>query len=438
VIVDLLLLAAAVALVAANAVFVAAEFSLVTVDRAPVRELAAQGDRGARGIAAALRRLSFQLSGAQLGITITSLLLGVIAEPAIADLVRPGVGRLPGLREEAVSRAVAVALALVLATVAQMVFGELVPKNAALARPLSVARFATPPQRLFSATFGPLIRGLNGAANRMVRALGVEPQEELASARSPEELGLLVRLSAEAGTLPSGTAAMLHRALRFPDKSAGAAMTPRPDCVTVPASASVADLLELARRVGHLRYPVAAQGVDDIVGVVQVAAAFGVRPELRATTAVSEVAVPAVTVPESIELPAVLERLRSQRAELAVVIDEYGGFAGVLTVEDLAEELVGEMADEYDRPQAESAEPAPTRLRPGETALLPGGLRADEVAERTGFAMPAGPYDTLAGLVLARLGRLPEPGERVDVAGWTLAVVAVRGRRIESVAVTAP
>src|SRR5215475_5911153 len=262
--VDLVLLGVAVGLIVANAMFVAAEFSLVTVERSRVRELAEGGDRGAKGIWAAVRRLSFQLSGAQLGITITSLLLGVIAEPAIADLVRPGLAALPGLHEEAASEAVAVGLALVLATVAQMVFGELVPKNAALARPLPVARLVTPPQRAFSVVLGPVIRLLNGAANTVVGWFGVQPAEELASARSPEELSLLVRLSAEAGTLPPSTAGMLHRALRFPDKTAADAMTPRPGCVSVPAAGSVADLLEIAERAGHLRYPVVAGRVDDV------------------------------------------------------------------------------------------------------------------------------------------------------------------------------
>jgi CBS domain containing-hemolysin-like protein len=283
-----------------------------------------------------------------------------------------------------------------------------------------------------------VIRLLNGAANAIVGWFGVQPADELASARSPEELSLLVRLSAEAGTLPPSTAGMLHRALRFPEKTAAAAMTPRTGCVSVPATGSVADLLEIAQRAGHLRYPVVAGGVDDVVGLATVADAFAVPVADRAATPVTAVARPAVAVPDSIDLPAVLDRLHTQRAELAVVIDEYGGFAGILTVEDLAEELVGEMADEYDQPEEESAEPAPDRLADGDTMVLPAALRADEVAERTGFVMPDGPYATLAGLVLAQLGRLPEVGERVVVEGWTLTVHAVRGRRIDQVRITAP
>jgi CBS domain containing-hemolysin-like protein len=431
---DLLLLAAATALVVANGVFVAAEFSLVTVERSLVRQLAEQGDRGARGIVAAVRQLSFQLSGAQLGITVTSLLLGVIAEPAIAHLLHPVFGGLPAGLAEGLS----VGLALTLATVAQMVLGELVPKNAALSRPLPVARLSVPPQRVFSALFRPLIAAFNTAANMIVRAVGGEPQDELASARSPEELGLLVRLSAEAGTLPTGTAAMLHRALRFGDKAAAEAMTPRVDCLTIGAAAPVTDLLVLARRTGHLRFPVRGEGPDEIVGVAGVAAAFGVPAALRADTPVALIARPPVLVPETLDLSTVLERLHAARAEMAIAVDEYGGFAGVVTSEDLAEELVGDMSDEYDPAAEESAEPSPAQLAPGSSVTLPAALTADEVEERTGFRMPEGRYETLAGLVLARLGRLPEPGDEVTVAGWTLTVEAVNRRRIERVTLVAP
>jgi CBS domain containing-hemolysin-like protein len=431
---DLILLAAAALLVAANGVFVAAEFSLVTVERSLVRQLADRGDRGAAGILAAVRRLSFQLSGAQLGITITSLLLGVIAEPAIADLLRPLLGALP----DGAADAVAVAAALVLATVAQLVLGELVPKNAAMSRPLPVARLSVPPQRVFSAVFGPLIRLFNAGANAIVRALGAQPQDELASARSPEELGLLVRLSAEAGTLPTGTAAMLHRALRFGDKAAAEAMTPRVDCTTVDAAAPVTALLALARDTGHLRFPARGADSDDIVGVVSVAAAFAVPAADRDATPVRDICRPAVLVPESLDLTTVLERLHAARAEMAIVVDEYSGFAGVVTSEDLAEELVGDMADEYDPAAEASTEPAPAQLGAGSSVTLPAALTADEVEERTGFRMPEGRYETLAGLVLDRLGRLPDPGDDICVDGWTLTVDAVERRRIERITLVAP
>ncbi|GII66032.1 membrane protein [Sphaerisporangium krabiense] len=436
-IVELLFLLGAMALVLANGLFVAAEFSLVTVERGEVRRLAGAGDRGAQGVQAAIRRLSFQLSGAQLGITITSLLLGVTAEPAIAGLLRPALGAVPGLRGPAAGT-VAALLGLLIATVGQMVLGELVPKNAALSRPMMVARLATPPQRAFSAVFAPLIKACNATADAIVRAFGAEPQDELASARSPDELSLLMSLSAQAGALPGGTAAMLRRALRFGDRTAAEAMTPRTDCVTVAGGAAVAEFLTIARRERHLRLPVSGGDLDDIVGVASVAGAFAVPADRRASTPVAAIGHPPVLVPGSLDLATVLERLFAAGQEMAVVVDEYGGFAGIVTVEDLAEELIGDIADEYDLPEEGSAEPASALLAPGASVAVPAGLRAHEVEERTGFQMPEGPYETLAGLLISRLGRLPETGDGVSVHGWGLRADVVRRRRIERITLTAP
>ncbi|GII81470.1 membrane protein [Sphaerisporangium rufum] len=435
--VDLVFLLGALALVIANGVFVAAEFSLVTVERGEVQRLASAGDRGARGILAAIRRLSFQLSGAQLGITITSLLLGVLAEPAISDLLRPAVHAVPGLPERGAD-SVAALLGLLIATVSQMVLGELVPKNAALSRPLAVARLSTPPQRMFSAAFAPLIKACNALANAIVRAVGAEPQDELASARSADELSLLLTLSAEAGTLPTGTAAMLRRALSFGDRTAAEAMTPRTDCVTVTDADTVEVFLALARRERHLRLPVSAGEMDDITGVASVVDAFAVPEADRARVRVAEIRRPPLLVPESLDLATLQSRLFEARAEMAVVVDEYGGFAGIVTVEDLAEELIGDIADEYDLPEEGSAEPEHLPLPPGASATLPAVLRAHEVEERTGFRMPEGPYETLAGLLISRLGRIPDPGDGVVVDGWTLQADAVRRHRVERIILSAP
>ncbi|GAA1257277.1 hemolysin family protein [Sphaerisporangium rubeum] len=433
-IVDLLFLLAALALIMANGLFVAAEFSLVTVERGEINRLAHAGDRGAQGIQAALRRLSFQLSGAQLGITITSLLLGVVAEPSMAHLLRPALGVLPDGAADSVSTM----LALLVATVSQMVLGELVPKNAGLSRPMAVARLSTPPQRVFSAVFSPLIKACNATANAVVRAFGAEPQDELASARSPDELSMLMSMSAEAGTLPTGTAAMLRRALLFGDRSAAEAMTPRPVCVTISADRTVAEFLVLARAERHLRLPVTGGELDDIVGVASVVDAFAVPEAGRTATPVSRIARTPVLVPESLDLAALQDRLFAARAEMAVVVDEYGGFAGIVTVEDLAEELVGDIADEYDLPEEGSDGPVAGLLAPGSSAKVPAMLRGHEAEERFGFQMPEGPYETLAGLVVSRLGRLPVPGDSVIVDGWTLRADTVRRRRIEQITLTAP
>jgi CBS domain containing-hemolysin-like protein len=431
-----LALLAVVVLIAGNGVFVAAEFSLVTIDRARVEQLAEAGDPSARRVLAALRRLSFQLSGSQLGITLTTLLVGFLAEPALAGLFRPALDAIPRV-PAGVAEAIGVPLALLVATALQMVYGELVPKNAAIANPFATARFAMPVQRGFSAVFRPVIAACNGAANAIIRAFGLEPAEELSGARTADELRYLVRHSARAGTLEPEVAVIVHRALRFGNKTAGEVMVPRPDLVSLPAGAVVADLLEAARTSGHTRFPLVAADTDTVVGLASVVDAFAVPTARRATTPLAEIRREAALVPESADLDTVLDLMQESRAEFTVVIDEWGGTAGVITTEDLAEELVGDLADEFD--PAEAAGPLlshqHTRRHSQE---LPGLLNADAVEERTGFRMPEGPYDTLAGLVLARLGHLPAVGEQVEVGDWSLTVTGMDRHRIATVRVTPP
>ncbi|MGI5146381.1 hemolysin family protein [Plantactinospora sp. CA-294935] len=437
-----------VLLTGGNAFFVAAEFALVTVDRAALDRRVAGGDRRAGTVRKALRELSFQLSGAQLGITITALLTGYLAEPALAKLFTPLLRPVAG---DATGR-VTPLLALALATLLSMLFGELVPKNAALARPMPAALATAGPMRTFSRIFGWLIRGLNNSANWLVRRLGVEPQEELASARSPEELGLLAAISARAGALPRETAMLLQRTIRFGDKRAAEAMTPRVDVVALRATASVAELLALAQQTGRTRFPVYEETVDLVTGVAGVVDALGVPPHRRARTPVAAVAREPVYVPESLDLDGVLAALRSAGADLAIVVDEYGGTDGVVTVEDLVEELVGEIADEFD-PVAEeftpgaaestpdAAESSPVELTvPGgeRTVLVDGVLREDELVEQVGFRLPEGPYETLAGFLLARLGHIPVAGETVEEQGFEFTVVEVVRHRIEQVRVVRP
>ncbi|MEV4753887.1 hemolysin family protein [Micromonospora sp. NPDC049559] len=422
-------------LTAGNAFFVAAEFALVTVDRAEIDQRAAGGDRRARTVRQALRELSFQLSGAQLGITITALLTGYLAEPALAKLFGPLIRPLAGTHTETVTSL----LALALATLLSMLFGELVPKNGALARPMPAALATAAPMRGFSTAFGWLIRGLNNSANWLVRRLGVEPQEELASARSPEELGLLAAISARAGALPSDTAMLLQRTIRFGDKRAAEAMTPRVDVVALRATATVSELLELARQTGRTRFPVYEETLDLVTGVAGVPDALGVPPARRAATRVAAVAREPVYVPESLDLDGVLAALRSADADLAIVVDEYGGTDGVVTVEDLVEELVGEIADEFDPDVVADSGRVELTVPGGErTVLVEGVLREDELAEQTGFRLPEGPYETLAGFLLARLGHIPVAGETVEEQGYEFTVVEVERHRIEQVRVLRP
>lgn len=421
--IDTALLLLVVALVAANALFVAAEFSLVTVDRASVEQAAARGDRAADSVLAALRQLSFQLSGAQLGITVTSLVVGFVAEPAIASLLEGPLEAL-GVPESTVG-GVALTVALLLATAFQMVFGELVPKNLGIARPLPVARRVVGPQRAFSRVMKGPIAFLNGNANRVVRLLGMEPQEELRSARSPNELASLARRSAAEGLLASPAAALLERSLRLRDLTAAETMTPRVQVSAVPTDATLADVLEVALRSGHSRFPVTGPaGLDDIQGVVHVKQAFAVPAEQRAGVGVTEVMTPAPSVPETIHVQPLLTTLREQGLQLAVVVDEYGGTAGIVTVEDVVEELVGSVADEHDQESTSVVE------RADGSWSVDGLLRMDEVTDATGVQLPEGPYETIGGLVTHHLERIPAPDDVVEGDGWRLRVLRMDRHRV--------
>ncbi len=398
-------------------------------------------------MARALQSLSFQLSGAQLGITLAALLTGYLAKPAIAHLLDPGLMAL-GMSQQ-FADGVATAIALVIATVFTVLFGELVPKNAALAVPMPLARFSAPVQRIFSMVFRPLIVVLNGTANGLVRALGIEPQEELASARSPEELGLLAAISARAGALPGETATLLQRTIRFGDKRAAEAMTPRVDVVGLPADATVRDLLDLARESGHTRFPVYDGTLDTVVGIASVTSALQVPANRRDTTGVRRIAHEPLLVPESLELDTTLSRLQDSDTQMAIVVDEYGGTDGIVTVEDLAEELVGEIADEFDEPD-DAAEPesavAPattssetvTSPHADRSVLVSGLLREDELAEQAGFRLPDGPFETLAGFLMARLGHIPAEGETVTERDWEFTVTSVEKHRVEQVRIVQP
>ncbi|MGH3978713.1 MAG: hemolysin family protein [Pseudonocardiaceae bacterium] len=419
------------ALTAGTFVCVAAEFSLTALERttidAHVRKV---GDRRARQVKHAHETLSFQLSGAQVGITITTLVTGYVAEPAIARLLRPGVEAL-GLPAGAAG-AVSLGVALTLATALSMVFGELVPKNLAIARPLPTARSVAGLQAAFSAAFRWLISGMNNSANWILRRLGIEPAEELRSARSPQELGSLVRSSAQQGTLDEGTATLLDRSLRFGERTAEELMTPRMRVQALHVGASVHELIDTARHTGFSRFPVHGSDLDDVRGVVHVKQAFAVPAAQRGDTRVGSLTRPVPTVPASLDGDALLDRLRGQGFQVAVVVDEYGGTAGIVTLEDVVEEIVGDVQDEHDRGEA-------ARVRPlgQDSWLISGLLRDDEVAEATGFTMPEGDYETVAGLVLDRLDRIPDVGDEVAVDGWRLTVMRMDRNRVADLRLTA-
>ncbi|OKH98182.1 hypothetical protein A6A06_28670 [Streptomyces sp. CB02923] len=424
----LLLLAAALVLILANGFFVAAEFGLVTVEKAEAERAASEGDRRARTVVDALRELSFQLSGTQLGITITSLVVGMLAEPALARLLSAPLTA-TGLPAGAVP-GIAVVIGMLLASAVQMVLGELVPKNWAVSKPLQVARFVAGPQGAFSRFFRPVISLLNTVANRLVRALGVEPTDELASARTPGELVSLAHHSARAGVIEQDTADLFVRTLSLGGLTAENVMTPRVRVSALQASATAEDVLNLTRATGLSRFPVYHTRLDEVVGMVHLKDALAVPVNDRLRTPAGRIAVPPLLVPATLPVQPLLERLRSEQP-IAVVVDEYGGTAGVVTLEDIVEELVGEVRDEHDRIDLpELAQAPPEDGRPAWDA--DGGCRVDTL-RRIGLDTPDGPYETVAGLVAQILGRVPAPGDTAELDGWRLRVRLVSHHRAERV-----
>ncbi|WP_329484664.1 hemolysin family protein [Kribbella sp. NBC_01484] len=400
-------LALILVLTVATGYFVSQEFAYVAVDRSRLRTLAEDGDPAAARALKVTSRLSFVLSGAQVGITITALLAGYFAEPylgaGLEDLL--GSAGVP----QAVSVSVSVILALLLATIIQMVLGELAPKNLAIAKAEAIALRLARSTLLYLTIAGPLIRVFDSASNRILRRVGIEPVEELPQGATAQELDRIIVTSYEQGLLDEDTMRLLDRGLDFRGRTAGEAMVPRVDVIIMHRDEPLTRVVEL-QDTGHSRFPVIADSVDEVLGVVAIGDVVELEPADRAHIAVGSLASPPVVVPETLPLPGVLERLRTARRQLAIVVDEYGGFAGIVSLEDIAEELVGEIHDEDDLP---------------ESGLVPGGdgswvvsarWRLDEVRAATGVALPEGDdYETLSGLVMARLGRIPAIGDELMV-----------------------
>lgn len=419
----ILLLLISIILVVLCGLFVAAEFSLIAVSRITVDKLAANGDKGAAGIKKALGRLNAQLSGAQVGITITSLAIGFLAEPAIARLIS-GPLEFIGVSGEA-KHAVAITVGIVIATIVTMIFGELIPKNLAIARPLAVARFIQKPIRIFSRLIRLPINILNGSANLALKRFGIEPLDELATARSAEELLSLVRHSSIKGTLAKETAIMLERSLRFKELSAVEVMTPRVRMQTVKRGDLVLKVTDLAKSTGLSRFPVVGQNLDDIVGVVHVKHAMSIPKDSRNIITVDKIMQKPVFVPSNIQLDVLLDLLRRGGLQMAIAIDEFGGTDGIVTIEDLFEELVGDVRDEHD-----SNRLIINRHDDGSWTFS-GLLRPDEISEEIGIYLPeAEDSDTVAGLIIFYLERMPRVGDEILVDAVKRSGTKVRARLI--------
>ena len=426
---EFLLLGVGLLLIVGTGLFVASEFALVNLDRAELEARQARGESRLSLTIRALKITSTHLSSAQLGITLTTLLTGYTMEPAISKLLSPVLEDW-GIPDAAVAP-ISVTVAMFVATILSMILGELVPKNFALALPLATAKLVIPFQTVFTAVFKPAIVLLNGSANGVLRSMGIEPKEELSGSRSAEELSSLVRRSASQGVLEKDTATLLDRSLNFARLTADDIMTPRPSMHAIAVGDSADDVIRLARRTGHSRFPVYDDDLDDITGVVHVKAAVSVPREKRAEVPVGALSTEPLRVPETVHLDVLVAELRTKGYQMAVVVDEYGGTAGIVTLEDLIEEIVGEVSDEHDRSRAGI-------VRRVDSITFPGELRPDELLSRTGIEVPAGEvYDTVAGYMMSVLERLPVIEDEVRIETGTLRVVRMDGRRIDRIRYTA-
>ena len=420
---DLVLLTIGLVLTIGTGLFVASEFALVNLDRADLEVRQKRGEKNLGITIGALRITSTHLSSAQLGITLTTLLSGYSFEPAISGLLAgplTAIGIPDGARP-----IIGTVIAIVVATLLSMIIGELVPKNFALALPRQTAKLVVPFQVGFTAVFKPFVKVLNNTANVILRSIGIEPKEELSSARTADELASLVRRSAREGSLNRDTATLLERTLAFSEHIAADVMTPRPRVSSVERTASAQVVLELARQTGHSRFPVVDDGIDDVVGVVHVKQAVAVPRSKRSKVPVSALQSDALRVPETMKLDILLVELRQQGYQMAIVVDEYGGTAGVATLEDLVEELVGEVSDEHDRTRAGV-------VRSRDWLTFPGSLRPDELLSRADVIVPEdGPYETVGGFIMSELGRLPVVGDVITVEAGIFRVERLDGRRID-------
>lgn len=430
-----LLVVVAVLLTLVCGVFVAAEFSLTTIERGELERAARAGERGAGAALAAVRSLAVQLSGAQLGITLTGLIIGMLAESSVAKLLR-GPLRAAGLPESGAA-SLALVLGTALSTIALMVFGELIPKNWAISRPLPVARTVAAPQRVFTSAFGPLIHHLNNTANRILRRMGLEPAEELASARGPHELRALARYSAKEGALEEDTAELFIRTIGLADLTAQNVMTPRVQVHALEAEATAEDVANMTRATGLSRFPVYRGTLDAVLGTVHIKDVLALPAGVRRRTPVTRLLREPMLVPQSLTVDRLLEHFSGRRS-MAVVIDEYGGTAGVATLEDIVEEVVGEVRDEHDPHEVPDllfvrADRDGRRIYDAD-----GATRTEDQLERIGLHAPEGPYETLAGLVAHRLGRIPEDGDMVELDGWQIEVTDAGGHRAARARLVSP
>lgn len=415
-------------LLLANGFFVAAEFALTAARRTKIEELALGGNARAKIAFRSIRELSFMLAGAQLGITMASLLLGFVAEPAIARLIESGLESVVEL-PSGVIHSISFVIALTIVVFLHMVIGEMAPKNMAIAEPERSALWLAGPFRLFANVFRPFIYALNYLANIGVRWMGAEPVDEMDAIHTPEEIQAMIAESARGGELGTFQRRLLTGAIDFSELDAASVMVPRTEMVALPLSSTPADVEEAVLQTGHSRFPIYAGNADHVVGFFHSKDLLRIDGARRNEQLSRRTLRQMLVVPESRKLHPLLLDMRRQRRHFGLVLDEHGGTSGILTIEDVLEELVGEIQDEYDFAERGIETVGPDKY------LIPGTLRIDEAGERLGLRLPDGEYETVAGWLMDVLGRIPKRRDTVDHDGWRLRVRTMQRRRVVQVLV---
>ena len=421
-------IAAVLGLVVLNAFFVAAEFALVRARRTRLEAMAREGDPLARLALRATDDLIGVLSACQLGVTLASLGLGWVAEAAVVESLAGTFEALPLGVSVAVRASIATVVALAIVTYLTVVFGELAPKNAALNNPERWSRYLVPPLLLFQRVTAPFTWLLNHSAALVVRVLGMRPVGAEEQVHSPEELRMLVEQSEEVGALEQQDAALLDAVFEFSEKNAREVMTPRTEIVALDVNATPEEILQTVSESGLSRFPVYEESIDDIIGIVLAKDLIPVLARGTDRLSLRPLLRPVYFIPGSREVEDVLSDFKRRKEHMAIVLDEYGGTAGVVTMEDLLEEIVGEILDEYDEPEEE------TVTTSGGETLVAGGSNIRELNEQFGTAIPEEEYTTIGGYVFGALGRLPQVGDRVSVGGATFTVRELEGRKVATLA----
>jgi magnesium and cobalt exporter, CNNM family len=424
-------LAGLAALVCANGLFVAAEFSIVTVRKTRVDQLIAEGHRGARSVRRAVTAPDRYIAATQLGITMASLGLGWLAEPALASIFEPALAFLPAHLAAATAHSIAVAIAFAIITAAEIVFGELTPKWIALERPEATALWLVNPLEIFMRAMSPFIRVVHGTAQAVIRLLGFSGADHRAMVHSEEELKMLVTASQEAGVLEEQEEQMLHRVFGFADLTAGQVMIPRTELVAVPAETPLSELVTRIAQGRHSRLPVYRGDLDDVIGMLHVTDVMKAIAAHNDTTTAGALVREVLTLPETLAADDLLTEMRRRRAREALVIDEYGGTAGLVTFESLMERIVGEVPGEAGALSRVTA-------RPDGSCEVDGLALVADINEQFGLHIDEGVYTTIGGYVLGRLGRRARVGDTIDVEGRKVRVEALDGLRVANVWISTP